>query len=139
MDKVRPLFAENDGIIHLGDGSTDMRPVFAEYLEKCYILRGNCDIAYGEGECIIEEEGVRMLCCHGHKYGVKSGLDTLAYRAKELGCDVALYGHTHRAAIDTVGGVLCVNPGSLGDYSAASYCYLVLHRGKATPTIVPLC
>ena len=87
---------------------------------------------------MIEEEGLSVFCCHGHRYGVKSGLARLAARAKELGCEVALYGHTHRAAVEEVDGVLCVNPGSAGAYSDASYCYLVLHAGKATATIVPL-
>ena len=138
VDRVKHLFAENDYIVHLGDGSTDMRPVLSEFPEKTYILRGNCDFAYGEDECIIEAGGMSVLCCHGHRYGVKSGLSKLAYRAKELGCEIALYGHTHRARIDDVGGVLCINPGSLGSFSDPSYCYLVVHEGKATPTIVPL-
>lgn len=138
VDRIRHLFAENDYIVHLGDGSADMRPVFSEYPEKTYIMRGNCDFSYGQSECVIEAEGIRILCCHGHRYGVKSGLTKLVYRARELDCSVALYGHTHEARIDEIGGVLCVNPGSLGSFSGASYCYLVLHEKKATPTIVPL-
>ena len=59
-------------------------------------------------------------------------------RAKELDCTVALYGHTHRAFNETVDGVLCVNPGSAGDYASPSYCYLALHNGKATAVIVNL-
>ena len=132
------LFAENDYIVHLGDGSADLRAVLSEYPEKTYLLRGNCDAAFGADEFVIEAEGISVLCCHGHRYGVKSGLSRLAARAKECGCRVALYGHTHTANIEEVDGVLCVNPGALGAFSGGSYCYLVLHNGKATPTIVPV-
>ena len=138
VDKIAHLFAENDYIVHLGDGSIDMRQTVSAYPEKTYVLRGNCDFSYGAEECVIEAEGVSVLCCHGHRYGVKGSLDRLAYRAKELGCEVALYGHTHRARIDELGGVLLVNPGAIGAYADASYCYLVVHGKKATATIVPL-
>ncbi len=138
IDRVRRLFAENDYIVHLGDGSADMRPIFSEYPEKTYVLRGNCDFAYGEDECVLEVEGVRIFCCHGHRYGVKSGLGKLAARAKELGCTVALYGHTHRADIADMGGITLVNPGALGAYSDPSYAYLVVHGDRVTPSLVPL-
>lgn len=80
IEKLRPLFAENDYIVHLGDGSGDVRGTSGEYPEKTYVLRGNCDFAYGEEECVIEAEGVRLFCCHGHRYGVKSGLQRLVAR-----------------------------------------------------------
>ena len=37
----------------------------------------------------------KLFVTHGHAYGVKSGLGRLAERAKTLGADVVLYGHTH--------------------------------------------
>ena len=138
VEKLAPLFAENDYVIHLGDGLADLREFSREYPEKALVMKGNCDFSYGMEEYVIEEEGVRMLCCHGHKYGVKGGIARLAAHAKARGCTVALYGHTHRAAIEEADGVLCINPGALGSFSEPSYCYLVLHAGKVTPTIVPL-
>ncbi len=138
LERLAPLFAENDFVVHLGDGSSDLRQFCAQAPEKYFICRGNCDFSYGAEELVLEAEGLSVLCCHGHRYGVKSGLSRLAARARERGCEVALYGHTHEARIETVDGVLCVNPGALGSYAAPSYCYLVLHKGKATATIVPL-
>ena len=138
MQKLRPVMEENDYIVHLGDGSSDMREIVSQFPEKTYVCRGNCDGAYGEEEFVIEAERVSILCCHGHRYGVKSNLTRLAARAKELGCEVALYGHTHRAGAEEVDGVLCVNPGSAGSYTEPSYCYLVVHGDKVTPTIVSL-
>lgn len=136
IGKLLPLFAENDYIVHLGDGASDMREIAAQYPEKTYVVKGNCDFSRGIGELVLEAEGVRMLLCHGHAYGVKSGIGRLAAHAKELGCSVALYGHTHRAAIEEQDGVLCINPGSLGSRSEPSYCYLVVHGEKVTAKIV---
>ena len=138
LDKITPLVKENDYIIHLGDGAGDLHDIMHEYPEKTYLLKGNCDALAFEEECVIQAEGISILCCHGHKYGVKSGLSRLAYRAKELDCEVALYGHTHRASIEEVGGVLCITPGSAGSYSDPSYCYFVVHNKKPTATIVSL-
>ena len=138
LEKLRPLIEENDYLVHLGDGMGDVRGLSKEYPEKIYSLRGNCDFSVGEEECVIEAEKCSILCCHGHKYGVKSGLERLARRAKERDCEIALYGHTHIADIQTVDGVLCVNPGALSSFTQPSYCYLVVHNGKPTATIVNL-
>lgn len=138
IDGLFPLFEENDLLVHLGDGSVDFRSVFSNYPEKTYICRGNCDFTYGIDEFVLEEEGFRIFCCHGHRYGVKSGRERLAARAKELGCNLALYGHTHVARCEEIDGVTCINPGSAGAYSDASYCYLVLHQKKITHTFVPI-
>ncbi len=136
LEKLLPIFAENDYIVHLGDGSADMREVAELYPEKTYVCRGNCDPFYGADEFVIETADGSVLCCHGHQWGVKSGLSRLAAHAKERGCAVALYGHTHTAAIEEKDGVLCINPGAFGSALSPVYCYLVLHKGKATPTLV---
>lgn len=138
IEKIKPLVGENDYLVHLGDGAGDIREIMGEYPEKVYSLKGNCDFYGGEEECVIEAEGLSILCCHGHKYGVKSGIGKLAARAKELDCEIALYGHTHRAAVEEVNGVLCINPGAAGSYTDPSYCYLVIHNKKPTATIVSL-
>lgn len=138
LERLKPLMLESDYIVHLGDGSADLRKFSEEYPEKTYICRGNCDFSFGREEYVLEAEGISILCCHGHRYGVKSGLSLLAARAKELHCAAALYGHTHEADIREADGVLCVNPGALSSYFAPSYCYLVVHEGKTTPTIVNL-
>lgn len=138
IEKIFPLFGENDFIVHLGDGAADMRQTAGAYPNKTYVMRGNCDLAGGLEETILQAEGCAVFCCHGHRYGVKTGLSRLAARAKELGCNIALYGHTHRAAIEEKDGVLCINPGALGSYSEASYAYLVICDKKPTATIVTI-
>ena len=138
IEKIKPLVGENNYLVHLGDGAGDIREITSEYPDKVYSVKGNCDAFGGEEERVIEAEGLSILCCHGHKYGVKNGLSRLVARAKELDCEIALYGHTHRAAVEEVDGVLCINPGSAGSYTDPSYCYLVIHNKKPTATIVSL-
>ena len=43
IEKLRPLIAENDYVIHLGDGAMDMREIMDAYPDKVYIVGGNCD------------------------------------------------------------------------------------------------
>lgn len=132
------VFSESDYIVHLGDGTQDMREVFRAYPGKTYLVAGNCDF-YGGGapELVLEAEGHRILACHGHRYGVKTDLTRLAEAAAGKDCDIALYGHTHIADICEKDGVLLINPGCLRRYAPEnSYCYLVLHGKKAVPTIV---
>lgn len=139
IDKLFSLFGENDYILHLGDGCNDIRGVRSAYPEKVYACGGNCDFFSAlpeEGE--IEIEQVKIFYCHGHKYGVKSDLHALAKEAKRRRCDVALYGHTHRALITEIDGVTLINPGALrfSVGEGGSYCYLVIHKDKFTPVIV---
>ena len=138
IERLTGLFAENDYILHLGDGAADMRDVIGSYPEKTYVCRGNCDFfpALPEGE--LEAEGVKIFFCHGHKYRVKSDLSELAREAKPRGCRVALYGHTHRALICEEEGVLLVNPGSLRFPAGegGSYCYLTVNGSSVYPVLV---
>lgn len=139
VEELLPLIAENDYVVHLGDGGADMRKARSLYPEKVYACAGNCDFYSPlplDGE--IEVEGVKIYFCHGHRYGVKNHLSALAEEAKRRGCDIALYGHTHIAQITEVDGVTLINPGSL-HYSmgkGGSYCYLVINKDKATPVLV---
>ena len=139
VDDLLPLVAENDYLIHLGDGVTDIRELRDAYPNKVYFCAGNCDF-YSQypTEGVLEVGGVRIFYCHGHQYGVKQDLLTLALATKSRGCDVALYGHTHEANIKQYDGVTLINPGTLryGVGKGGSYCYLVIHQGKITPFIV---
>lgn len=137
IDGIMYVLSECDYIIHLGDTSQDGNYVKQLFPQKTYVINGNCDAApMGEDEIVLEMDGVKLFACHGHKYSVKRTRALLAKRAKEAGCTVALYGHTHAADEDEYDGVLLVNPGNMSRYSSNSYCYLVLHNGKAVPKIV---
>lgn len=139
LEKLSPLVAENDYVIHLGDGVGDMRVLRDQYPDKVFVCAGNCDFFSPYPPCgELDVEYLKIFYCHGHHYGVKSDLSNLAKEAKRRGADIALYGHTHRALISEQDGITLINPGSLrypvGE--GGSYCYLVIHKDKATPVIV---
>lgn len=132
-----PVMTESDIIIHLGDTSQDGNFIRAEFPNKTHLVNGNCDLVQlGENELVLQVENVKIFACHGHLYSVKSTPEKLVARAKELGCDVALYGHTHSASEREIDGVLTINPGTMSKYSNKSYCYLVINGNKAVAKIV---
>lgn len=139
MEKLYPIMAESDYIIHLGDTSGDGNLLRKNFPNKVYLINGNCDpFKLGEDELVLDIEGVKILACHGHMYGVKRELIRLSYRALEVGAKVALYGHTHDAREDELGGVTLFNPGTLSRYSRTTYLYLVINGDKFTGKIVDL-
>lgn len=138
IEKLSAVFKDVDYIIHLGDGHRDMLEVSALYPEKTYLMKGNCDMFPALKEEVLETEGVRFLLCHGDLYGVKSTLKKVVERAKERDCQVVLYGHTHRAEIETEDGVLCVCPGSLRYpiHLGGSYALINVEKAKAYPVLI---
>lgn len=141
IEKLYPLFEENDYIIHLGDGNRDMSEVYRAFPDKTFVCNGNCDFEtpYSKSEWIIEAEEVKIFACHGHKYRVKSSSDLLKEAAIKAGCSVALYGHTHRAEVEEADGLIVMNPGNGQRYSSnPSYGYLAINGKKVTATTVPV-
>ncbi len=133
QEKLYPIFAESDYIIHLGDTSGDGNAIKKSFPDKTIVLNGNCDIMpAGDREAELQVENIKILACHGDRYGVKSTLSRLAYRAEEVGAQIALYGHTHIPKADTEGGVTLLNPGTLSRYSANTYLYIVINGNKFT-------
>lgn len=103
-----------DALIHLGDYCHDATVIAQDTVHRVMVVAGNCDCQPSvPNERIVELEGVRLLLAHGHTYRVKQGLLRLVYRAQELGCSAALFGHTHQPLLDRSHGVLLINPGSL--------------------------
>lgn len=103
-----------DVVLHLGDNVSDVEIIKKEIGKDVIFVKGNCDIERSaKVEQLIELENKKILMTHGHEYGVKSSLLNLNYRAKELGADIALYGHSHIAAIEKHDGIWFVNPGSV--------------------------
>lgn len=96
--------------IHLGDNLRDAAD-FEKNGAQVYSVSGNCDF-FGDTERVICLDGINIFACHGHTYGVDMGTTRLEYRAQELGCTVALYGHTHVPNIDEYPDMLILNPGS---------------------------
>lgn len=128
LDKVMEVWdrlTNVDLVIHLGDYEKDAR-----YLEKVFeteviSVKGNMDGSYSDDDYkILETEYGKLLLTHGHMENVKMSPLNLIYKAQELNCKVALFGHTHQAVYEEVNGIYLVNPGSLSlprDGSSGSY------------------
>lgn len=103
-----------DALFHLGDGAEDAE-ILAHALDvKVVQVAGNCDHrSNSPRELLVECEGKKLLLLHGDACGVKCGLGMLEKRAREAGVDAVLFGHTHRATVTTLSGILAVNPGTL--------------------------
>lgn len=115
-----------DSIIHLGDGEADAALLSA--VETIPVLRiaGNCDAgSTAPRELICEWNNVRLLLCHGDRYGVKTGLTRLIQRGHAAEADAVLYGHTHSAQIDENEGLWLINPGTM-TYPAPLHSYAIL-------------
>ena len=66
-----------DAVIFLGDGQNDfqmMRALFPNI--AFYSVRGNCDLGCADVPVreILDLDGAKIFCTHGHLYHVKSGL-----------------------------------------------------------------
>lgn len=102
-------------IFFLGDLVKDIEQIKENYkFKNFYIVSGNCDsFSFHKNTDIAIINGVKILFTHGHMFGVKAGLTNLKDAAKQRGCSLALFGHTHRSVTIYDDGVYLVNPGSL--------------------------
>ncbi|MCQ2525207.1 MAG: metallophosphoesterase [Lachnospiraceae bacterium] len=55
----------------------------------------------------------KCFATHGHYYRVSMGTEMLYEEARHRGCDIVMYGHTHKPEVRREGSVIIVNPGSL--------------------------
>ena len=105
-----------DMLIHLGDaeGSEQFIPDWVNPECRMEMVLGNNDFfSRLDREREIDIAGHKAFITHGHYYGVSMGPEGLVDEAKSRGCDIAMYGHTHRPFLDMIDGVTVLNPGSL--------------------------
>jgi uncharacterized protein len=115
----------SDVIIHLGDGTADIDILREHYNFLKYLcVTGNC-----EDYLIIEKPlrdrpapllfyetcGMRIMLCHGHRYGVKYGYESLIAAAYKEKADIVLFGHTHQSYQEYIPSEKSPAPGILGD------------------------
>jgi len=127
----RILHAESDAnaVVFLGDG-LPLHPKM-----KVYAVAGNCDFGALEPlDGLAAFDQVVVFYTHGHMYGVKYDLDTLADAAAARGAEVALFGHTHKPIALQKNGVFLFNPGSCGRcYTGPNtYGVMLLDKGRIT-------
>ena len=140
LRKLETVMDEADYIVFTGDGILSVSDYLLKYDKKMYIVKGNCDSVDFDRELTLQVEDVKFFITHGDRYSVKNDLSKLSYRAEELGCDVALFGHTHQSLIEKVGNVTLINSGSLSlpnDFQK-TYCYIVVNKDKFFAKIVKI-
>ncbi len=134
-----------DAVIHLGDGTADMELVLRDYPRLDYIcIAGNHEQYFTSVQrrsslnykMISDFGGLRFLLVHGHREGVKYGLDNLMRDAVDADAHVVLYGHTHEAyessfisPSGTGKRIYMFNPGSVGCGYPSSYGVITIQSG----------
>lgn len=108
-----------DIIVHCGDGIKD---IFRAAIPEDRIVlkvQGNTDSSFCYDDEILIEEILEttVMITHGHRFNVKTGLDSLTLHAKNIKAGVVIFGHTHEQFLDK-GLPLLFNPGDLsgGNY-----------------------
>ena len=105
-----------DMLIHLGDagGSEYEIEKWVEPGCRLEMVMGNNDFFSSLNREIELNLGThRALLTHGHYYNVSLGVELLRSEAIDRGCDIAMYGHTHRPFLEIGDQVTILNPGSL--------------------------
>lgn len=126
-----------DKILHAGDiGKPEILQKLGQ-IAPVIAIRGNND----KGECFnslpdreaIEVDGVSIFMLHNLKE-----LDLVPEAA---GFNVVVAGHSHKPLLEHRGGVLYVNPGSIGPRRFSlpvCLAHLTIRNGKATAKIIEL-
>jgi uncharacterized protein len=104
-----------DHILHAGDiGGADLLTEL-QTLATVTAVVGNTDgfdVRHQWPEVAeITLEGHTIVVVHGDRFGVPT---TQRLRRAYPQAQIIAYGHTHKALVETVGGVTVVNPGSAG-------------------------
>lgn len=103
-----------DLVLHLGDVEWQEEEIRSMCSCPVKIVKGNCDYGHSLATDDMFDLGLhRVWMTHGDKYNVKYDTDFIIRMAKERGCDVVLFGHTHVPEETIKDGIIALNPGSL--------------------------
>lgn len=110
--EVLPLLPQAEVVIHAGDvGKPEvLEAIRAAAAGSVYVVRGNVDTSpplSGLPATELVEAGGRFLY-------VLHRREDLDLSPQAAGIDAVIFGHTHRPEVQRDGGVLYLNPGSVG-------------------------
>ena len=135
LEKVLEIDRPLDVVVHLGDaeGCEDYIRDAADC--PLLIVSGNSDFFSAlEQEMECEIGNYKVLVTHGHYYYVNAGIEDIKREAEGRGCDIVMFGHTHRPLIDCGKNVIAINPGSLSyprqEGKKPSYVIMEMEGGK---------
>jgi putative phosphoesterase len=111
--KIPGLFAGVDHILHAGDIGMDCLIAELEAIAPVTAVSGNMDSS-------AAFPTTATVVLGGHKFLVQHIVDPRSLKEKfrrriaRERSDVVVFGHTHKAFVETAGGVLFFNPGYAG-------------------------
>lgn len=117
LENVREVLKKDgpfDMILHLGDVCRDEDELRDMAGERCTvsIVRGNCDIFSREPDQRDFKIGKYNIHMEHGQY-LPYSLQSISYKAEEIGADIIFFGHTHSPLLTWQGNVRIVNPGSI--------------------------
>lgn len=122
---LEKAYPEADAYLHCGDLEDDPRM----YLYWIFV-GGNNDFFFDAQmpeERVVSVNGVRVFMTHSHRFSYYRREEQIVAKAKEKGCQIAVYGHTHVPSIVKRDGVWLINPGSMRlPRDGRSGCYAVI-------------
>lgn len=116
-----------DMVLHLGDCYDDFQEIESCYDIPMHGVIGNVDYLHeGPVHELLIVDDIRIFMTHGHRYRVKHHL--LHFREKAISerADIALYGHTHVAYVES-DKMIVMNPGSISRPKENGPSYGVIH------------
>lgn len=112
LSELVKKYKNYDYLFHLGDSARDLNKI--DFNGKKFVVKGNVDfISKAKNEIFINVANKKIMITHGHRYGVKYGLERLYFSALENEADIVLFGHTHISMNEKYDDILFFNPGSL--------------------------
>lgn len=108
LEYLQHKYEDADAFIHCGDIClpNDEFPRFIT-------VSGNNDYYDYPYERVVNDGGHKILVVHGHLFGYMKRTEKMIKRAKEAGCDIVCYGHTHVFDFHEEQGIVFLNPGSI--------------------------
>lgn len=103
-----------DMIFHLGDVCHDEDELRELAGERCTVtfVRGNCDFFSREPDSRDFKLGRHKIHME-HGQHLPDSMQSISYKATDLGADYVFFGHTHSPLLTEMGGVTIANPGSI--------------------------
>lgn len=108
IEYVKLEESDADLFLHCGDICVD-EFTYPELVTVC----GNNDYYPYPIQRVLNVGEHRIIMFHSHQFSYRKREEQMIERAKEHGCDIVCFGHTHVAYENVKNGIYLLNPGSL--------------------------
>lgn len=132
QSKVEAALDDVDLVLHCGDATTAVVLDLLETIAPVRAVRSPADPPaapprLSDGPVRLDVDGTILVLSN-----------TRPDTTEAAGADVVVFGGTHEAVVETVGGVLYVNPGSPSLAERTSVAILDLERAEPDARIIPI-